>query len=216
MNRFKDLYKRFLNGERLLIVARSKTLRRIRFYWLMAFAISFIPATILCSAGINEKYFTFPENLIYWFVLGFILLSLFNSALFLLFSIKSGLFKSKAFLFLVAFTPLVGIILAFLMSFTGIPYTEADGTKAINIVIPMAYMLFVGLPLAVLYLFFCYCTFIGKIQQDAATLLKEEAERYKAESKESVEELKKEVFSTVTYKYHAHQNEKNRAKEKEL
>ena len=109
----------------------------------------------------------------------------------------------------------MGIILAFLMSFTGIPYTEIDGTKETNIVIPIAYMFFVGFPLAMFYLFFCYYTFIGVIQLSAAKLLAMETERIKKEAEAANEELKKDVFNNYTYKYYAHQYEKKKAKEKE-
>ncbi len=213
MNNLKELHKRFLNEDVLLHTSKSKTFRRIKFYWTLFFAATFIPATILCGAGFKEEYFNFPHNTIYFISLGFIVLYFIFAAVFLVLSIKSKLFKSKGFLFLVAGIPLLGILLASLMSFTGIPYIDNEGAKQTNDVIPVAYMLFVALPAAVVYLVFCYYSFLFKLIQTSLPLLKKETKEALEASKEASEDFKKEMFNTVTYKYHAHKYEKNKEKE---
>lgn len=210
MTKFPNLYKKFLKEENLCSVSRSKGLRRIYFYWLMAFTLSFIPATILCSAGIKEKWFSFPENMMYWITLGFIVFSLLCSTIFIIVSIRSDLFKSKLFIYLVAGGPLLGILVAFLMSFTGIPYIDENGNNETNIIIPIIYMLFVGLPAAAFYLYFCYYTFIGVITRTGYGMYAKEA---KERQKEANEEFNKMMFENITYKYHAKKAEKNKDKE---
>ena len=211
MTKFPNLYKRFIHEEKLNAVSKSKTLRRIYFYWIMAFALTFIPATILCSAGIKDKWFSFPQNLMYWFTIAFLGLSILCSVIFIICAIRSQLFKSKLFIFLVAAGPLMGTLVAFLMSFTGIPYIDEGGNKETNIIIPIIYMVFVGLPAAAFYLNFCYYTFIGVITRIGYKMYGEEVEQNK---KEADEELNKLIFENVTYKYHAKKAEKEN-KEKE-
>ena len=210
MKAYKTSYKYYLNEEAVLAVSNSKVFRRLRFYWMMAFALSFIPAFLLSMSGIRKELFAFPNNMVYWISIGFIVLSLACTAIFLTVALRHNIFKKKGIVYAIAFSPIVAIIVSLAISFTAIKKTYPDGNSDYNVIIPLLFQLLIGLPSAGIYLFFSYYAFIDKAQDMASGLLNQEIEVNKEEVKEANEELKKQVFQNITYKYHA-----SKAKKKE-
>ena len=210
MKAYKTFYKYFLNEEALLMASHSKVFRRLRFYWMMAFALSFIPAFLLSMSGIRKQLFAFPNNMVYWISIAFIVLSLGCTAIFLTVALRHNIFKKKSIVYLIAFSPFVAIIVSLAISFAAIKTTYPDGSADYNVIIPLLFQLLIGLPSAIAYLFFSYYAFIDRIQDMARGLLNQEIETNKEEMKIVNEELKKQVFQNITYKYHA-----SKAKKKE-
>ena len=210
MKAYKTSYKYFLNEDAIMDVNNSKVFRRLRFYWILAFAWSFIPAFLLSMSGIRKELFAFPSNMVYWISIAFTAISLLFSVVFLTTALRHNIFKKKAIVYAIAFSPFVAILVSLAISFTAIKTTYPDGNSDYNVIIPLLFQLLIGFPLAVFYLFFCYYAFIDKTQDMALGLLNKEIEVYKEESKAANEELKKEVFNNITYKYHAAKAEKNK------
>lgn len=210
MKAYKTSYKYFLNEEAVIASENSKAFRRLRFYWVMAFALSFIPAFLLSMSGIRKELFSFPNNMVYWISLGFTVLSLGCTTIFLTVALRHNIFKKKSIVYLIAFSTFVAILVSLAISFTAIKTTYPDSSSDYNVIIPLLFQLLVGLPAAVAYLFFSYYAFLDKAQDITLGLLNKEIEISKEESKAASEELKKQVFQNITYKYHA-----NKAKKKE-
>ena len=203
MKTYKNAYKHYLNEDALMAVMHSKVFRRLRFYWMMAFAVSFIPAFLLSMSGIRKELFAFPNNMIYWISIAFVVLSLACSLVFLIVALKHSIFKKKGIVYAITFSPFAAIVVSLLISFTAIKVANPNGGSDYNVIIPLLFQLLIGFPLAVFYLFFCYYAFIDRIQDMSRGLLDNEIEIYKQEAKASNEELKKQVFQNITYKYHA-------------
>ena len=203
MKTYKNAYKHYLNEDALMAVMHSKVFRRLRFYWMMAFAMSFIPAFLLSMSGIRKELFAFPNNMIYWISIAFIVLSLACSLVFLIVALKHNIFKKKGIVYAITFSPFAAIVVSLLISFAAIKVANPNGSSDYNVIIPLLFQLLIGFPLAVFYLFFCYYAFIDRIQDMSRGLLDNEMEIYKQEAKASNEELKKQVFQNITYKYHA-------------
>lgn len=208
MKAYKTSYKFFLNEDAVIATENSKAFRRLHFYWMMAFALSFIPAFLLSMSGIRKELFAFPNNMVYWISIGFIVLSLGNTAIFLTVALKHNIFKKKSIVYAIAFSPFVAILVSLAISFTAIKTTYPSGNSDYNVIIPLLFQLIVGLPSAVAYLFFSYYAFLDKAQDITRGLINQEIETNKEEMKAANEELKKQAFQNITYKYHASKAEK--------
>lgn len=210
MKAYKTSYKYYLNEEAVIDTNNSKSFRRLRFFWLMAFALSFIPAFLLSMSGIRKELFAFPSNLVYWISIAFTVLSLGCSMIFLAIALRRNIFKKKGIVYAITFSPIAAIVVSLAISFTAIKTSYPDGSADYNVVIPLAFDLLIGLPSAVIYLMFSYYAFIDKAQDIARVLLEKKIEKNNEEAKAASEELKKQVFQNITYKYHA-----SKAKKKE-
>ena len=213
MKKYLTSYKHYLNEDALGSVDNSKVFRRLTWYWCLAYAISVFPEIFLGGFGIRIDFTKAPENVFYFMALGFLALSLINTAVFLRIATKYHFFKRKSTLLAITFSPLVAVITSFLTSFTAIKTVNADGTVYYNQVIHIAFQFLIALPLFVIYCIFCYYAFYDKCTRMASKLLEKEIAIHKEEAREANEKLRKETFQTITYRFHAWKAKKNKKKD---
>ena len=208
MKKYLTAYQHYLNEDALNSVTNSKVFRRLTWYWTLAYALSIFPELIIGGFGIRIHFDVMPENIFYFMALGILLLSLLCTMVFMIIASKYHFFKRKSILLVIAFSPLAAVITSFLTSLTAIKSVNAEGVIEYNQVIHIVFQFFIALPLFVIYFIFCYYAFYDRCSKLAYSLLKKEHEMHKEAAKAANEELKKEVFNEITYRFYARKAKK--------
>ena len=205
MSQYNRTFDFYLNKKSLLESSYSSRLGWLNHNFTFMAGASTIPALMISMGGLRAEMFKFPDNIYYIIILVLYALVLLHSLSFLISSLRMNLFKKKWFALAIAFSPLIAILVSFLISFTAIKENLSTGTSY-NVVIPVIFQLLIGLPSFIVYLIFCDYAFFHVTSVRTYYRSQEELEQAKAELKAEIE---KAAFENVTYKYHSKKAEKN-------